>query len=65
MRFLEGTPGEALAEESSELDLLVTGSRGYGPRAAVLLGTTTHSLMRTAACPGLIAPREIGLDLGE
>jgi hypothetical protein len=27
MRFLEGTPGEALAEESAELDLLVTGSR--------------------------------------
>jgi nucleotide-binding universal stress UspA family protein len=45
-------PGEALPEERAELDLLVTGSRGYGPRAAVLLGTTTHSLMRTAACPG-------------
>ena len=63
-RFLEGSPGEVLATESAELDLLVTGSRGYGPRAAVLLGSTTHTLMRTAACPGLITPREVSLDLG-
>ena len=63
-RFLEGKPGDVLAKESAELDLLVTGSRGYGPRAAVLLGSTTHTLMRTAACPGLITPREVGLDLG-
>ena len=63
-RFLEGSPEHVLAEESAELDLLVTGSRGYGPRAAVLLGTTTHTLMRSAGCPGLITPREVGLDLG-
>ena len=64
-RFLEGPPGEVLAEESAELDLLVTGSRGYGPRAAVLLGGTTHTLMRAAACPGLITPRAVTLDLRE
>lgn len=64
-RFLEGPPGDVLTEESAELDLLVTGSRGYGPRAAVLLGSTTHTLMRTAACPVLITPREVGLDLGQ
>jgi nucleotide-binding universal stress UspA family protein len=63
-RFLEGSPGDVLAEESTELDLLVTGSRGYGPRAAVLLGTTTHTLTRTAECPGLITPREVRFDLG-
>ena len=63
-RFLEGPPGDVLAEQSAELDLLVTGSRGYGPRAAVLLGSTTHTLMRAAACPGLITPRAVALDLG-
>ncbi len=56
-RFLEGSAAELLAGESTELDLLVTGSRRYGPRTAVLLGGTTHSLMRRAACPGLIVPR--------
>lgn len=60
-RLLEGSPGDVLAEESADLDLLVTGSRGYGPRAAVLLGTTTHTLMRKAACPGLILPRGTSL----
>jgi nucleotide-binding universal stress UspA family protein len=62
-RFLEGPPGKVLAEQSAELELLATGSRGYGPRAAVLLGTTTHKLMRTARCPGLVMPRGLSLDL--
>jgi nucleotide-binding universal stress UspA family protein len=62
-RLIEGSPGDVLAEESTDLDLLVTGSRGYGPRAAVLLGTTTHTLMRKAACPGLILPRGTSLKL--
>jgi nucleotide-binding universal stress UspA family protein len=56
-RFLEGSATGLLAGESTELDLLVTGSRRYGPRTAVLLGGTTHALMRSAACPGLIVPR--------
>jgi nucleotide-binding universal stress UspA family protein len=56
-RFLEGSAREVLAAESADLDLLVTGSRGYGPRAAILLGGTTHALMQTALCPGLILPR--------
>jgi nucleotide-binding universal stress UspA family protein len=64
-RFLEGSAGEVLAKESADLDLLVTGSRGYGPRAAVLLGSTTHALMRSAACPALITPRQVTLDLGQ
>jgi nucleotide-binding universal stress UspA family protein len=63
--FQEGAPGDVLAKESTELDLLVTGSRGYGPRAAVLLGSTTHALMRGAACPGLVTPRSVELDLDD
>ena len=56
-RFLEGPAAELLAAESTELDVLVTGSRRYGPRTAVLLGGTTHALMRSAACPLLVVPR--------
>jgi nucleotide-binding universal stress UspA family protein len=62
-RFLEGSASEGLAEESPELDLLVVGFRGYGPRAAVLLGSTTHALIRKSACPGLVLPRGTRLDL--
>jgi nucleotide-binding universal stress UspA family protein len=62
-RFIEGSPGEVLARESDELDLLITGSRGYGPRAAVLLGSTTQTLMRSAECPGLVMPRGASLQL--
>jgi nucleotide-binding universal stress UspA family protein len=61
-RFLEGSARELLAAESADLDLLVTGSRGYGPRAAILLGGTTHSLMRTAECPVLVLPRGVRLE---
>ena len=34
--FLEGSAADVLAVESIELDLLVTGSRRYGPSTAVL-----------------------------
>ncbi len=56
-RLLEGNPSEVLADASRRFDLLVTGSRGFGPRGAVLLGSTTNVLIRTAQCPVLITPR--------
>jgi nucleotide-binding universal stress UspA family protein len=62
--FVEGSAAEVLVAQSDDLDLLIAGSRGYGPRAAVLLGTTTHALMRRAACPGLVLPRGTSLDPG-
>jgi nucleotide-binding universal stress UspA family protein len=63
--FQTGSPAEVLTELSRELDLLVAGSRGYGPVGAVLLGGTTHTLLRSAECPLLITPRGRGLDLGD
>jgi nucleotide-binding universal stress UspA family protein len=62
-RFREGSSQEVLAEESGDVDLLVLGSRGYGPRAAVLLGSTSTALARTAACPILVVPREASFQL--
>lgn len=54
--ILSGRPAEALAAASHDLDLLVCGSRGYGPIRSLLLGSTSHSLVRKAACPVLIVP---------
>jgi nucleotide-binding universal stress UspA family protein len=50
---------DALIEKSQHVDLLVCGSRGYGPLRSVLLGGATHRLLRNAHCPVLIAPRGI------
>jgi nucleotide-binding universal stress UspA family protein len=47
----------ALVERSRELDLLVVGSRGYGPVRHALLGSVTSKLMESAACPVLVVPR--------
>jgi nucleotide-binding universal stress UspA family protein len=63
-RFLDGPAELVLREQSSDLDLLVAGSRGYGPHAAVLLGSTTAPLMHEATSPVLLTPRGTRLDLG-
>ena len=39
-RVMDRDPVAVLAEKSSDLDLLVLGSRGYGPLRAVLLGSS-------------------------
>ncbi len=53
----EGDPAKVLAEQAIELDLLVMGSRGYGPVRSALLGAISSAVMRTAPCPVLITPR--------
>jgi len=63
--FVAGHPADVLAQQSRELGLLVAGSRGYGPIGAVLLGGTTHTLLRSAECPLLIMPRGRGLQLDD
>lgn len=61
--FIKGNAGADLPSESEHVDLMVVGSRGYGPRAAVLLGGMTHTLIRKAACPVIVLPRgSRGLD---
>jgi nucleotide-binding universal stress UspA family protein len=54
---LDGDPASALAAASSNHDLLVCGSRGFGPLRTVILGGTSHALVRRAACPVLVVPR--------
>ncbi|MGH2973909.1 MAG: universal stress protein [Solirubrobacterales bacterium] len=52
-----GPPAEVLVEHSQQLDLLVLGSRGYGPVKSVLLGSVSSHVLRNAQCPVLVAPR--------
>jgi nucleotide-binding universal stress UspA family protein len=52
-----GSPAEALCALSREVDLLVCGSRAYGPARHVLLGSVTHGVIRNASCPVVLVPR--------
>jgi nucleotide-binding universal stress UspA family protein len=52
-----GLIGEELAAFGEELDLLVVGSRGYGPAKRLVLGSTSNYLERHARCPLLVLPR--------
>jgi nucleotide-binding universal stress UspA family protein len=54
---LDGDPASALSKAAQDLDLLVTGSRGRGPRGLAVLGSVSAKLMRTAPCPVLVVPR--------
>lgn len=62
-RRLTGDPAELLAARSSELDLLVMGSRGYGPLHAVLVGGVSGRVLREAQCPVIVVPRGIDAPL--
>ena len=42
---------------SEHLDLLVMGSRAYGPAHAVLLGGVSRRVIAGAACPVVVLPR--------
>lgn len=55
--LLLGDPAEQLARASASMDLLVVGSRRYGPLRRVLLGGASGKLLRLAACPVLLTPR--------
>jgi nucleotide-binding universal stress UspA family protein len=55
--LLDGDAATQIAKASEHLDLLVLGSRGYGPLGAVLLGSVSSALVRTARCPVVVIPR--------
>jgi nucleotide-binding universal stress UspA family protein len=52
-----GDAAEELALYSASLDLLVVGSRGYGPLGRMMHGSTSRKLTRMARCPLLVLPR--------
>jgi nucleotide-binding universal stress UspA family protein len=57
--LLLGHPVADLVGQSEDADLLVLGSRGYGPRRAVLLGGVSGRVVRKAECPVLVVPRGV------
>jgi nucleotide-binding universal stress UspA family protein len=52
-----GLTGEELAAFGDDVDLLVVGSRSYGPVRRLILGSTSHYLAGHARCPLLVLPR--------
>ena len=56
---VHGEPADALAFAGDALDLLVTGSRNYGPIRRLMLGSTSSKLVHRAPCPVLVATRSV------
>jgi nucleotide-binding universal stress UspA family protein len=56
-RAVYGLTGEELAAFGDELDVLVVGSRGYGPLKRLMLGSTSEYLERHARCSLVVVPR--------
>jgi nucleotide-binding universal stress UspA family protein len=60
-----GDPAIELAYEGNRLDLLVVGSRDYGPIRRLVLGSTSSKLVHQAPCPVLVLARTASDELGE
>lgn len=56
-RSMVGPTARTLADASGEVDLLVTGSRGYGAIRGVVLGSVSRYLVDHATCPVMVVPR--------
>lgn len=56
----DGDPGPVLIDASHHLDLLVLGSRAYGPMRRTLLGSVSARVVRGAHCPVIVEPRSSG-----
>jgi nucleotide-binding universal stress UspA family protein len=54
---LDGAPARMLAGACEDADLLVVGSRGYGPVLRLLLGSVSTQLIHLAPCSVLVIPR--------
>jgi nucleotide-binding universal stress UspA family protein len=56
--FEHGDPVHKLLEASeSGVDLLVLGSRGFGPVMRLLIGSVSSRVIRAANCPVMVVPR--------
>jgi len=52
-----GVPAEELVELSKDVDLVVLGSRGWGPVRRTMAGSTATAVMRKAHAPVIVLPR--------
>jgi nucleotide-binding universal stress UspA family protein len=65
IELIYGDPAEGLLGFTGSLDLLVMGSRAYGPRRAVLLGGVSRRVTAASRCPVVVLPRGAAHPLGE
>ncbi|MEA2246462.1 MAG: hypothetical protein QOH46_991 [Solirubrobacteraceae bacterium] len=61
--FVDDDPADVLIRVSEHLDLVVCGSRGYGPVRAVLLGGVSGRVATGAHCPVIVLPRGVRASL--
>ncbi len=52
-----GEPAQELTVYNASVDLLIVGSRGYGPLGRLVHGSTSRRLARGTRCPLLVLPR--------
>ena len=61
--LMSGDPADEIARAAGQgIDLLVIGSRGYGPLRRVLLGGVSTNLIHSTPCPILVIPRGAQVD---
>jgi len=58
---MSGDPARTLARATKNADLMVMGSRGYGPVRAALAGAVSQYVIRHASCPVVVCPRGAGV----
>lgn len=58
--LIHGDPGSRIADETRRLDLLLLGSRGYGPLRRTVLGTVAAFVINNSDCPVVVTPRGVG-----
>lgn len=54
---LAGDPSAELVNAAADVDVMVVGSRGYGPVRHTMMGSVSAKLMRTCPAPLLVVPR--------
>jgi nucleotide-binding universal stress UspA family protein len=60
--LLHGHAAEEIARRArGVVDLLVVGSRGYGPLRRAMVGSVSGALVRDAGCPVIILPRSAAM----
>jgi nucleotide-binding universal stress UspA family protein len=58
IEIVHGDPVDCLVDRAGgDVDLLVLGSRGYGPLRRTFLGSVSSGVLKHASCPVLVVPR--------